>query len=165
LNGATTQADIWGIFGREGLDLANRWTTPATNSPTYLAMKMYRNYDGNKSMFGETSVAAAAPNPDAVSAFAAQRTSDGAVTIMVISKQLSGSTPATINVASFPHRGTAEVWQLTSANAIVRLADAPLATNTLSVTLPPQSITLFVIANASGTQVPGAPTNFRIVRE
>src|SRR5262245_57041979 len=38
MNGATTQADIWGIFGREGLDLANRWTTPATNSPTYLAM-------------------------------------------------------------------------------------------------------------------------------
>ena len=30
MNGATTQADIWGIFGREGLDLANRWTTPAT---------------------------------------------------------------------------------------------------------------------------------------
>ena len=28
MNGATTQADIWGIFGREGLDLANRWTTP-----------------------------------------------------------------------------------------------------------------------------------------
>ena len=56
MNGATTQADIWGIFGREGLDLANRWTTPATGSPTYLAMKMYRNYDGSDSAFGETSV-------------------------------------------------------------------------------------------------------------
>jgi O-glycosyl hydrolase len=110
-------------------------------------------------------VAAAAPNPDAISAFAAQRTSDGAVTIMMISKQLSGSTAATINVANFPHRGTAEVWQLTSANAIVRLADAPLAANTLSVTLPPQSVTLFVIAKASGTQVLTAPTTFRIVRE
>src|SRR5262249_19719524 len=28
INGATTQADILGIFGREGLDLATRWTTP-----------------------------------------------------------------------------------------------------------------------------------------
>ena len=51
----------------------------------------------------------------------------GAVTLMVISTQLSGRTPATINVANFPHRGTAEAWQLTSANAIARLADAPLA--------------------------------------
>ena len=165
INGATTQADVLGIFGREGLDMAARWATPAASTPTYKAMKMYRNYDGSKSTFGETSVAAAAPNPDAVSAFAAQRTADGAVTLMVISKQLSGSTPATINVANFSHRGTAEAWQLTSANAIVRLADAPIAGNTLSVTLPPQSITLFVIAKASGTQVPSAPTNFRIVRD
>ena len=29
INGATTQADIYGIFGREGLDMAARWTTPA----------------------------------------------------------------------------------------------------------------------------------------
>ena len=29
INGATTQADIFGIFGREGLDMAARWTTPA----------------------------------------------------------------------------------------------------------------------------------------
>ena len=28
INGATTQADIYGIFGREGLDMATRWTTP-----------------------------------------------------------------------------------------------------------------------------------------
>jgi len=29
INGATTQADIYGIFGRENLDMATRWTTPA----------------------------------------------------------------------------------------------------------------------------------------
>ena len=161
INGATTQADLLGIFGREGLDMAARWTTPAASTPTYKAMKMYRNYDGSKSTFGETSVAAAAANPDAVSAFAAQRTTDGAVTLMVISKQLSGSTAATINIANFPHHETAEAWQLTSANAIVRLTDTPLAGDTLRVTLPPQSITLFVIAKRSG---PGAPTNFRIVQ-
>ena len=58
INGATTQADIYGIFGREGLDIGARWTTPATTTPTYKAMKMYRNYDGNRSAFGDTSVRA-----------------------------------------------------------------------------------------------------------
>ena len=86
INGATTQADIFGIFGREGLDMGARWTTPAASTPTYKAMKMYRNYDGNKSTFGETSVAATAPNPDKVSAFAALRSTDGALTVMVINK-------------------------------------------------------------------------------
>ncbi len=31
------------------------------STPTYKAMKMYRNYDGNKSTFGDTSVAAPRP--------------------------------------------------------------------------------------------------------
>jgi hypothetical protein len=43
INGATTQADVYGIFGREGLDMAARWATPAATTPTYKAMKMYRN--------------------------------------------------------------------------------------------------------------------------
>ena len=43
--------------------------------------------------------------------------------MMVISKYLSGNTPATINLANFAHNGVAQVWQLTAANAINRLAD------------------------------------------
>ena len=106
------------------------------------------------------------PNPDAVAAFAAQRTSDQAVTVMVVNKQLSGSTPATINVANFQYCGSAGVWQLTSANAIVRLADAPLAGNALSVTLPPQSVTLFVVAKTCPPPVLcSAPANTRIVKD
>ena len=118
INGATTQADILGIFGREGLDAAARWTTPASTTPTYKAMKMYRNYDGNRSAFGDVSVAATVPDPNALAAFAAQRSADGALTIMVVNKALSGTTPATINLSHFADRGTAELWQLTSANAI-----------------------------------------------
>jgi hypothetical protein len=64
LNGATTQADVLGIFGREGLDIATYWTVPANPSPTYLAMEIYRNYDGKLSTFGDTSVSAAVANPD-----------------------------------------------------------------------------------------------------
>ena len=164
INGATAQADVYGIFGREGLDMSARWATPAASTPTYKAMKMYRNYDGNKSTFGDTSVSAAVPNPDNVAAFAAQRSSDGALTVMVISKYLSATTAATINLSNVTHRGTAQVWQLTSANAITRLADLTLSGNGLAVTLPAQSITLFVVpANGTATP-PQPPTNVRITR-
>src|SRR6185503_5989847 len=110
--------------GREGLDLAARWTTPATTTPTYKAMKLYRNYDGNRSTFGDTSVGATSTaNADNVSVFAAERSSDGAMTVMVISKVLSGSTPVTVNLANFVAAGSAQAWQLTSANAITHLSD------------------------------------------
>jgi len=161
INGATAQADILGIFGREGLDMAARWTTPASTTPTYKAMKMYRNYDGNRSAFGDTSVAAAASNPDAVAAFAAVRSSDGAMTIIVIGKSPSGSTPATISVTNFSHGAIAQAWQLTASNAITRLADVVVPGSTLAVAVPPQSITLFVVP-ASGQL--RAPTGLRVIR-
>jgi PKD repeat protein len=151
INGATTQADIYGIFGREGLDIGARWTTPATSTPTYKAMKMFRNYDGNKSGFGDTSVrATSTANADNLSVFAAERASDGAVTVMVIAKVLSGSTPVTINLSNFAAGTAAQVWQLTSANAINRLADVAVSGQSLSTSVPAQSVTLFVVPAGGG---------------
>jgi PKD repeat protein len=145
INGATTQADILGIFGREGLDIAARWTTPDPSTPTYKAIKMYRNYDGSQSTFGNVSVSATGPNPDNVSAFAAERTSDGALTVMVISKYLSGATPVSIALNNFATTGTAKVYQLTSSNVISHLSDLSFTSSTVTFTAPAQSITLLVL--------------------
>ncbi|MFZ0829344.1 MAG: glycoside hydrolase family 44 protein [Verrucomicrobiia bacterium] len=153
INGATAQADIFGIFGREGLDLATRWETPDPSTPTYKAMKMYRNYDGNDSTFGNTSVAATVPNPDNLSAFAAIRTNDSAMTLMVINKDILNATPLIANIANFANSGTAQAWQLTSANVITRLADVPYANGVLSNTLPSQSINLFVLPTAKNLRL------------
>jgi PKD repeat protein len=156
INGATTQADILGIFGREGLDLAARWTTPDATTPTYKAIKIYRNYDGNKSAFGDTSVSASGPNPDNLAIFAAQRTSDSALTVMVISKYLSGTTPVSIALNNFANNGTAQVYQLTSSNTIARLADLGFTGSTAAFTAPAQSITLLVLPTGTPNTPPVA---------
>jgi hypothetical protein len=162
INGATTQADILGIFGREGLDVANMWTTPAATTPTYKAIKMYRNYDGLGSGFGDTSVSAIAPNPDTLSVFAAQRSVGGALTIMAVNKDLSTSPAVNFHLSNFTAGGAVQVWRLTSSNVITRATDAGVSGSTLSVSLPAQSITLFVIPLGTGA-APAAPTNLRIV--
>ena len=153
INGATTQADIYGIFGREGLDIGTRWTTPDPSTPTYKAMKLYRNYDGNKSTFGDTSVSATAPNPDQLSAFAATRSSDGALTVMLINK-VAGSTPVTLPLSNYAAGPSAQAWQLTSANAITRLTDVALSGSTLTTTVPGQSVTLFVVPPGTSANQP-----------
>ncbi|HSU54246.1 MAG TPA: glycoside hydrolase family 44 protein [Candidatus Dormibacteraeota bacterium] len=147
INGATAQADILGIFGRESLDLATRWTTPDSSTPTYKAMKMYRNYDGNKGSFGDTSVNTTLPNPDQVSAFSAIRSTDNALTLMLINKQLSATATSIINLSNFVGVGAAQVWQLTSANAMTRLSDLSYSGNAFTSTVPAQSITLFVLTS------------------
>jgi hypothetical protein len=154
ISGATAQADILGIFGREGLDLATRWTTPNTGTPTYNAMKLYRNYDGNKSTFGDTSVLATGSNPDNVSVFAAIRSADSALTVVVINKQLSINSSVSLALSNFVATGTAQVWQLNATNIITRLPDLTLSGNTLNTTVPAQSITLFVLPGVT----PAAPT-------
>jgi len=145
INGATTQADIYGIFGQQGLDMATRWTVPGNTTPTFKAMQMYRNYDGANSSFGDTSVTASAPNPDNLSAFAALRAKDGALTVMVISKVLSGTTPLTLTLANAAKSGTAQRYQLTSANVIQSLTPLAYSASTLSDTVPAQSVTLYVL--------------------
>ena len=159
LNGATTQADILGIFGRESLDLATRWTVPANSSPTYLAMKIYRNYDGSLSTFGDTSVSDTVANPDNLSSFASVRTSDGALTVMVINKQ-TGSTPVTINLNNFSNNGTASAWQISSAtqSSITSVGSVSVSSNAITTTVPSQSITLFVIPAGNVVSVPPTPT-------
>jgi hypothetical protein len=153
MNGATAQADNLGIFGREGLDIATRWTTPATSTPTYKAMKLFRNYDGNKSAFGDTSVSASTPNADIVSAFAAQRSTDGALTLLIVNKT-NAVTPAVISITGFQHSGTAQVWVL-ETNAITRRADVTFSGNSITNPSPPQSVSLWVIAGG------GVPARLR----
>ena len=150
INGATAQADVLGILGREAADMASRWTVPPPGTPVYNAFKMYRNYDGAGSTFGETSVAVFGPNPDEVASFAAKRAADGALTVMVINKVLTGDTPATINLFNFPPGPFAQAWRLTASNVITQLANVPVIGTTLSLSLPPQSITLLVVPPSAG---------------
>jgi hypothetical protein len=148
INGATAQADVLGIFGRENLDLATRWTVPDSGTPVFNAFKMYRNYDGKNSTFGDVSVSARAPDPDQLSVFAALRASDGSLTIMVINKVLAGVTPVALQFTNFSAGGRAQVWQLTQNNLIVRHPDARIANRAIENFLPAQSITLLLVPAA-----------------
>ncbi|MDR3439120.1 glycoside hydrolase family 44 protein [Telmatospirillum sp.] len=147
MNGATAQADALGIFGREGLDLATRWATPPTDSPTYLAMKLYRNYDGRKSGFGETSIATRTADPDRLAAFAALRAADGAMTVMVIDKDLSGDGQVDLKLRNFASRGTVEAYQLADGR-LTHLPPAGFAESAFSAKVPAPSVTLFVLKGA-----------------
>lgn len=150
MNGATAQADVLGILGREGIDMANRWVTPATGTPAYNAIKMFRNYDGSMSAFGDISVRATAPNPDNVSAFAAIRSVDRALTIVLINKQLTATAAVLPQIANYTPTGNATRWQLAS-NAITSLAT--VAPNT-QITLPAQSITILAFPGTTDITEP-----------
>jgi len=127
------------------------------STPTYLAMKIYRNYDGNNSTFGDTSVWAGGPNPDNVAVFGATRASDGALTVMVVSKFLNSVTPLSLTVTNFASAGVAHVWQLNSSNVIAQLSDLALNDSALNTTVPGQSVTLLVLPPSTTATLVAGP--------
>ncbi len=153
INGATTQSDVLGIFGREGVAAGTRWVVPATGTPAYNAIRMYRNYNGANGTFGEIAVRTTVPDPDTTSAFGSVRGSDGALTLMLINKQTLTSA-VIVNLANYAASGNVKRWELTSSNAITARTDLAVASNAISITLPAQSITLLVVAGLTDVIAP-----------
>jgi hypothetical protein len=151
INGALAQADVLGIFGREGLDLATLWGPPEIDEPGTFAFRMYRNYDGSGSAFGETSVQASSADQGQVSIYAAQRASDGALTLVIINKTGQGLT-SDVSLAHFTPAAYAQVYRYSATNlgAIVQLADQAFSGSGFSALFPANSITLVVIPPGGG---------------
>jgi len=158
VNGAVAQADILGIFGKYGLDLATLWgpPDPVKQVPGLMAYKIYRNYDGNNSMFGDTALSSTSANQGQLSIYGAVRSSDKATTVVVINKTY-GPLTATLWLANLSSKsGTAQAFLYSNAN-INGIVQQPAVTitapsgsgkdGTIGYTFPTQSITLFVIPN------------------
>src|ERR1700722_17387426 len=91
---AIAEMDVLGIFGQQPIDFANMWSAPAPTDPIAYAFRMFRNYDGNGGQFGDTAMSAVSANQGLLSIYAAQRSSDNAVTILVINKTTGALTGA-----------------------------------------------------------------------
>ena len=96
ISGGIAQAEVLGIFAREGLDYAFYWFAPAVNSPGYFAFKMFRNPDGKHTAFGDRLLAAKVSRPNDVSVFAAKDSKTGRCTFVLINKRLR--TDATVSL-------------------------------------------------------------------
>jgi hypothetical protein len=155
INGALAQADILGIFGAYGLDVGTMWPTsdPSGQIPGMMAFAMYRNYDGNKSTFGDMALASTTGDQGQLSIYAAMRSSDHAVTVMVINKTY-GDLTDTLSLASVTPTGAAKVYQYSNANLAAIVSQPSIAVtlpatastaSSLTATFPAQSITLLVV--------------------
>jgi len=149
LNGGLTQAEILGIFGWQGLDMATLWGPPSPMDPVALAFQMYRNYDGIGGAFGETSVQATSADRGSLSIYGAVR-ADLNLTAMVINKT-GNDLSSTLSLANFSPGPAAHAWRYSGANlgAIVAQPDVATAANALSTVFPANSITLLVIPPAT----------------
>ncbi|HEY0786393.1 MAG TPA: glycoside hydrolase family 44 protein [Acidobacteriaceae bacterium] len=160
---ALSEADVLGIFGRQAVDFANMWNTPAPGDPIAYAFRLYRDYDGAGAQFGETGIQAASSDQGKLSIYGAERTSDGALTVVVLNKT-SSAIQTTLSLANFNAAGSAALYSYSGANLsqIVSLGNVSLNANTLSYDYPAYSATVAVFAGSTGTQQPVANGTYKL---
>jgi Glycoside hydrolase family 44/Bacterial Ig-like domain (group 3) len=147
---AIAEMDVLGIFGREPIDFADMWNPPGPQDPIAYAFRMFRNYDGSGSQFGDTSISAVSSDQGSLSIYAAQRSSDNAVTIMVINKT-TGALSSSLALSNLTLPATAQVYTYTSASltSIVHASDAAITSGAVSYTFPGYSAVMFVVQPAA----------------
>lgn len=173
VNGALAQADVLGIFGREGVDMALLWDPPASDAPGAFAFRMFRAYDGAGARFGETAVRVTGGDAARdVALYAAERAADGALTVVAVNK--TGGAVAThaclVGLAAAPLI-RAFRYDVTDPTTIRRLPDTTAAWDlcgaesgppALLLDLPAASITTYEVvvdATAPTAVTTTAPTD------
>ena len=107
---ALIQADTLGIFAREGVGIATRWALSNDGADIVDAFDMYRNYDGRGARFGDTYVQSQSSDQSSLAVYGATRSSDGALTVMVINKTGAAVTWP-LSLSGFQPAGAAQTWR------------------------------------------------------
>jgi alpha-L-arabinofuranosidase len=144
-------ADVLGRFIKNKVEVVSYfalYTPPGVGSfgmlsryeprPTYYVYLLYQQ-------FGEELVGAASSDPD-LSIYAAKR-DDGALTLMVVNLGPDEKTK-TLEVEGFTPSGEAEVWRFDAEHNSEQIDSVEVADGA-SLTLPGQSITLYIVESES----------------
>jgi hypothetical protein len=148
ISGALAVADVLGIFGREGLDMASYWVAPPIGSPAARAFALYTG------SFGDLAVSAGADaSPDYVTAYASKVSIAGDVVLIVINKMADAEIAATIRINGL-NGGAADVSRFGPSDSTLRPAGATEARRSdIPLVLEASSITL---VRVRGEQFVGA---------
>ncbi len=115
------EADILGMYGRLGFEVASYWTTlvhDQTHLPVYNAMAMYRNYDGEGGQFGAYSIGAASPNAGVnVYASSDSPTNPTKVWVMLVNVSGAAQNNLSITLENFTPTGQAQVFTMVGGAA------------------------------------------------
>lgn len=155
-SGGIASADVLGIFGRDGVGMANNWL----GSPcefVHGAFQVFGNYDMQGSAFGNTSIGATTTDPVLTSVYGAYDANNpNRVTVVAINKSDTAKT-AGIRIAHPQNFKSAQVYVLSTAgwsqfwgvaHPQVAASIQAVATNAFSYSMPPYSVSILVPSTA-----------------
>ena len=148
ISSGIAQADVLGIFGKYGVYDANYWNLQNNINYISAGFKIFRNYDGKNSMFGNTNVYSKMSDKQNSSVYTSIiGTSDSVLTMVVINKNLTNSINGQFAITSGTSYSTADVWGFDANSAAIttRSGISTITGNNFNYTIPPLCVLFFKI--------------------
>jgi hypothetical protein len=150
-SGGIAQADVLGIFGRDGVFAAAWWDVGNGSSYVNGAFNMYRNYDLAGGKFGDTSIQATTSNNATSSVYASVDASNPNRMVLVAINRSSLPLDAAISISDDNRFVVAQVYALTTSATPERKADLAVgAGNQFNYLMPAMSVTTLVLTTLPG---------------
>jgi len=93
ISGGIATADVLGIYGKYGVYFSSYWGD--VNGYVSSAYKLFRNFDGKKSTYGDTNINATNPDTENLSVYASTEGNGGKAHVILINKK---DVPVTVRV-------------------------------------------------------------------
>ncbi|MBN1765033.1 MAG: glycoside hydrolase family 44 protein [Sedimentisphaerales bacterium] len=162
ISGGITQVDVLGIFGKYGLYMANYWHLGGELDYISAAFKLYRNYDGKLSTYGDTKVAATMSDKVNSSVYASVSSQkDDKLHLIILNKNYSDPINGTFTINSKQKFTSGEVWGFNDSSPVIKKME-PVTTitdNGFSYTIPPLTARHIVLKADSSPKTSSAIGN------
>jgi hypothetical protein len=159
ISGGIAQADVLGIFGREGVYAATLWPNAGVWASPYKgnanlayafvsgAFRMYRDYDGQGHGFGDMSIEAKTTDVVGTSVYASTDTADPSRLVIVAINKTGAPRVANIALSATHRFHAAEVYTMTDGSPDPQRNPSLAITNpgTFTYTMPAMSVSTLVL--------------------
>ena len=151
ISGGIALADMLGISGRFGVYWTSVWG--GVNQYWASAFKLFRNYDGNKSSFGNTHIYASTNDWQNSSVYSAISSTDTTMmNIVVMNKNYDSTLNASFNITANTHFNKAEIYAFTQTDTLIHHIGSMVITgNRFNYTIPTLSAYHFVLSDTTIT--------------
>jgi hypothetical protein len=145
ISGALAEADVLGIFGREGVYLANFWDLSGGSAAfVHAGLRAFTSYDEAGAHFGDTSVRALTSDVAATSIYASLDTAHPGRLVVVALNKTSAPLTAALALTAPALYPSARLFRLTAASSTLQAAGTVQASsrNAFLLQLPAYSVTV-----------------------
>ncbi len=147
ITGAIAIADVLGIFGRYDVYLGTFWQLNSPSDYISSAYKIYRNYDGNNSTFGDYYLPALTSDSVSTSVYGSLNDTGNEIHLIVINKKLDENVEGNFSISSQYNIQSGRVWKLDGSSPQITEINpvANITNNNFTYNLPAGSVCHFIL--------------------